>query len=250
MFGATETSGHKELDGKSDERPILLGGTSREMFELFLEHTFGRARIGPYTVDELSSFLRFCDMYQCFHTRHFVIARIQSSSRHFHPAQLINLAIKYHARALFPPAFKRLVDTPITQLTAQRRELLGNTVFTDLVYVQAAVDQHRRIVAGEEPKILMHASDCQDPLGCDEDWHAIWWNGMGRFLLDGRNPQPYGEAVKRFKDLKFGRVSRGCKELMFKIIEQETAFAHANQFIEETCNRLVEQLIFDSSPSA
>jgi hypothetical protein len=42
MFGATETSGHKELDGKSDERPILLDGTSREMFELFLEHIFGR----------------------------------------------------------------------------------------------------------------------------------------------------------------------------------------------------------------
>jgi hypothetical protein len=42
MFGAIETSGHKELDGKSDERPILLDGTSREMFELFLEHTFGR----------------------------------------------------------------------------------------------------------------------------------------------------------------------------------------------------------------
>jgi hypothetical protein len=41
MFGATENSGHKELDGKSDERPILLDGTSCEMFELFLEHTFG-----------------------------------------------------------------------------------------------------------------------------------------------------------------------------------------------------------------
>jgi hypothetical protein len=45
----------------------------------------------------------------------------------------------------------------------------------------------------------------------DEDWYAIWWNGMGRFLLDGRNPQPYGEAIKHFKDMEFGRVSGGVQ---------------------------------------
>ena len=42
MFGATETAGLEEIDGKSDERPIHLDGITREMFELFLEHTFGR----------------------------------------------------------------------------------------------------------------------------------------------------------------------------------------------------------------
>jgi hypothetical protein len=189
-------------------------------------------------------------MYQCSHTRKFVVSRIQSSRFHFHPAQLVNLAVQYNTGAIFPFAFKRLVNTPITQLTAQHRELIGNDVFTTLVYVQAALEEHRRIVAAEEPKILMHTSDCQDPIGCNEDWHAIWWNGMARFLLDGRNPQPYREAVKRFKDLQFGRVSGGCKELMFKIIEQGTAFNHADQFVDEACNRLVEKLIFEPSSSA
>jgi len=129
--------------------------------------------------------------------------------------QLITLAVKCCAREILPDAFKRLglVDTPITQLTAHHRELLGTTVFTTLVYVRVALEQHRRIVAVEEPKILMHASDCQEPVGCDEDWHAIWWNGMGRFLLDGRNPQPYGEAVKYFKDMQFRRVSRSVMNL-------------------------------------
>ncbi|KAG1851931.1 hypothetical protein F4604DRAFT_1592184, partial [Suillus subluteus] len=130
------------------------------------------------------------------------------------------------------------------------RELLGNDVFMTLVYVQAALKEHRRIVAAEEPKILMHTSDCQDPVGCNEDWHAIWWNGMARFLLDGRNPQPYREAVKHFKDLQFGCVSRGCKELMFKIIGEGAAFNHADQFIDEACNRLADELIFEPSLEA
>ncbi|KAG1819327.1 hypothetical protein EV424DRAFT_1323472 [Suillus variegatus] len=247
MFSATEAAGFEEMDGKNDERPIHLDGTTREMFELFLEHTFGRARTGQYTIEELANFLHFCDMYQCSHTRKFVVSRIQSTRYHFHPAQLINLAVQYNTSALFPFAFKRLVDTPITQLTAQHRELLGNDVFTTLVYVQAALEEHRRIVAAEEPKILMHTSDCQDPVGCNEDWHAIWWNGMARFLLDGRNPQPYREAVKRFKDMQFGRVSGGCKELMFKIIGEGAAFNHADQFVDEACSRLAEKLIFESS---
>jgi len=42
MFSVVENSGHEELDGRSDEKPICLDGISREMFELFLEHTFGR----------------------------------------------------------------------------------------------------------------------------------------------------------------------------------------------------------------
>ncbi|KAG2138160.1 hypothetical protein BD769DRAFT_1384696 [Suillus cothurnatus] len=206
MLSATETAGLEEMNGKSDERPIRLDGTMREMFELFLEHTFGRAHIGQYTIEELSNFLHFCNMYQCSHTQNFIVSHIQSTRYHFHPAQLINLAVWYNT----------------------------------------TLEEHHHIVAAEEPKILMHTNDCQDPVGYNEDWHTIWWNGMAHFLLDGQNPQPYCEAIKCFKDLQFRHVSGGCKELMFKIIREGTTFNHADRFINEACNCLAEKLIFDS----
>ncbi|KAG2066113.1 hypothetical protein BDR04DRAFT_106930 [Suillus decipiens] len=71
MFAAQD--GQIELDGMSDDRPIHLNGLSQDAFELFLEHTFGRVRTGPHTTDELLKFLHFCDMYQCRHTREFVM---------------------------------------------------------------------------------------------------------------------------------------------------------------------------------
>jgi len=91
-------------------------------------------------------------------------------------ALLISIAIKYHVCELFPDAFKQLVDILITNLTAQQRELLGHTVFTHLVYVklEAALDPHHRVVAAKLPKILVHASECQDSRGYDEAWHTIW----------------------------------------------------------------------------
>lgn len=209
-----------------------------------------RMRTGSYTVDELTKFLHFCDMYQCHHAREFVVSRVFSARYRFHPAQLINIAIKYHVRSVFSFAFQQLAETPITEITHAHRELMGNDVFLNVVYVQAALDHHRRIVAAEEPKILMHSNECHNPTGCNEDWHAIWWNGMGRFLLDGRNAQPYGDAVKCFKKMSFGRVSEGCKEIMFKILDQGVAFQHAEHFVSEACQFLVEKLVFEPSSSS
>ena len=39
---------------------------------------------------------------------------------------------------------------------------------------------------------------------------------MGRYLLDGQNPQPYDEAVRQFRlEAVFGCMGKGCKEKMF-----------------------------------
>ncbi|KAG2048596.1 hypothetical protein BDR06DRAFT_844926, partial [Suillus hirtellus] len=83
------------------------------------------------------------------------------------------------------------------------QKLMGNKVFLNVIYVQAALDSHHQIVAVEELKILMHLNECQDPTSCNEDRHIIWWNGMGQLLLDGRNPQPYNDTIKHFKELQF-----------------------------------------------
>lgn len=99
-------------------------------------------RTGSYTVDELTKFLHFCDMYQCHHAREFVVSRVFSARYRFHPAQLINIAIKYHVRSVFSFAFQQLAETPITEITHAHRELMGNDVFLNVVYVQAVLDHH------------------------------------------------------------------------------------------------------------
>ncbi|KAG2351357.1 hypothetical protein BDR07DRAFT_1445034, partial [Suillus spraguei] len=36
---------------------------------------------------------------------------------------------------------------------------------------------------------------------CEEDRKQLWWNGMDRFLLNGRILQPCKEAVQRFEKI-------------------------------------------------
>jgi len=65
---------------------------------------------------------------------------------------------------------------------------------------------------------------------------------MGRFLLDGRNPQPFGDAVKRFRRMEFGRMGTGCQKLMFQILDRGVGFRYTDVFITEVCNGLVDEL--------
>lgn len=118
---------------------------------------------------------------------------------------------------------------------------MGYDVFIALVYAKSALDEHAQIIANEEPVILSHATDRQDPIACEEDWRAVWWNEMGRFLLDGRNPKPFSDAVERFREMQFGRMGAGCQKLMFRILERGVGFRYADAFVSNICDGLVNE---------
>jgi len=160
----------------------------------------------------------------------------------YHPAELIQLGCQFNIPKLFKRGFRSLLDIPLKQVSKEHRLEIGNDAFVALVYAKSLLNKHSCIIASEELVILTHAVDCQDPIACQEDWHSVWWNGMGCFLLDGRNPQPFGDAVKRFQQMEFGRMGTGCQKLMFQILGRGVGFRYADVFITEVCNVLVDEL--------
>ena len=152
-----------------------------------------------YDTKELKEFVGFCVKYQCEQTLQFVTNVIRTRLYQFHAAQLVNITIKHQICEFFSTGFERLLKIPIQDISKVHQELMGNEVFVALVYAKATLNEHCCIVATEEPPILLHVDNCKDPQACRQDWHAIWWNGMGHFLLDGRNPQPFDRAVDRFR---------------------------------------------------
>jgi hypothetical protein len=91
-------------------------------------------------------------------------------------------------------------------------------IFVAAVRTMAVLNKNHHMMACEPLPILMHCVECYDPVQCANDWQATWWNGMARFLLDGRNPLTYKESFNRFQLLQFGEVSEGCKESMLTMI--------------------------------
>lgn len=47
---------------------------------------------------------------------------------------------------------------------------------------------------------------------------------MGRYLLDGRNPQPYHSAVSQFEGVSYGSMDLECWRAMVALVKEGKAF--------------------------
>jgi len=195
--------------------------------------------------DAVIQLLELSDMYLCKDAREYAIQHLQRQRFSLEPPQLISLALKYHIKALLPHAFERLVSTRINDISDAERHVIGSVVWNTMIKVKERLDVHRRIVACEAPPTMVHAGTCSMQNKCEEDWKQLWWNGMGRFLLDGRNPQPYKDAVERFEKLDTGGVNYGCWKAMLLVIQGHTAFSHEQKLISRTADNLVKCLIVE-----
>ncbi|KAG1814721.1 uncharacterized protein BJ212DRAFT_349069 [Suillus subaureus] len=73
---------------------------------------------------------------------------------------------------------------------------------------------------------------------------------MACFLLDGRNPQKFYEAIERFQELEseIGRVNPECWKMMLQTVKKGTTFHLASDLVEETAQRLSAALITEPGP--
>ena len=120
---------------------------------------------------------------------------------------------------------------------------MGLDVYAAFIYVKTRLDAYTCTVA-TEPPIMVHADSCSDHKGCAEDWVTVWWNGMGRLLLDAKNPHPFDEAMDCFKLLQFGRVGEDCKRHMFSdVLLVNIPLAHSHCFVIHVRDCLVQKFI-------
>ncbi|KAI6149663.1 hypothetical protein BKA82DRAFT_161407, partial [Pisolithus tinctorius] len=208
-------------EGKVDGQPIILSGKNltAQTFDLFIKFKFMCPHpSAKYSLDDLKNLLEFICHFQCStHMLNFITSCVIKRVYFFHPSELIYLGIKYKIQAIFKRGFTRLCKVLLTKIKKPHCVWMGMDTYVAYVYVRSHLDEYIHTVAAEFPPIV-HSSSCQDHKGCAEDWAAVWWNGMGQLLLDGRNPWHLDEAIDHFKGLQFGQVSVDCKRHMFSHI--------------------------------
>ncbi|KAG2349870.1 hypothetical protein BDR05DRAFT_1021526 [Suillus weaverae] len=142
-------------------------------------------------------------------------------------------------------------DHPIVipELSMNMFELFLSVAYsrTDL---KELLDEHNHIVACKELPIIKHSPYCMDNTACFIDWQQLWWNSMAHFLLDGRNPQKFHEAIEHFQELgsEIGRVNPECWKMLLQTVKKGTAFHLAFDLVEETAQQLSAALIMEPGP--
>jgi hypothetical protein len=178
-------------------------------------------------------------------TLEFALDNIHNHRWHFHPAELIKISHEFNTQLLFQNAFERLVKTPLRNLSNDHIHMLGFDNFITLVRLKEAAEEHQHLVACEPPLIEAHHDSCTDNMLCSDDWYAVWWNIMGRSLLDARNPLLWDEAVKRLEKAEFGEMGDECKRTMLDLVSEGTGFAHPDVLIHTKAAALAQNIVED-----
>lgn len=147
-----------------------------------------------------------CRKFQCDKICSRLVAAVIQYPYALHPAERIWIAREFSVVGLMHSALSTMMEIPLFEITEEHCRLMGWDIYRIVTRLKEASDIHRRIVACEPPK-LTHRGDCLNPKLCEEHWRGTWWNGMGRFLMDGRTKLSFEEAVKRFVLMSFGEMN-------------------------------------------
>ncbi|KAH7904391.1 hypothetical protein BJ138DRAFT_1019193 [Hygrophoropsis aurantiaca] len=237
-------------DGFFDENPIVLEQTVAAIFELFLSICYNnwppglrpQEAIAAIADTAVADVLHMGDKYQSQVVREWAFDQLYERRFRMDPIQLVSLALKFQSKKIFPHGFRRLTEIRINDISSTSCRDIGNAVWDELINLRELLNVHRHIVACEPP-FVQHSLFCSDQTTCSEDWRQVWWNGMGRCLLDGRNPQSYREAIERFERMQFGQMNVQCWRDMLHFIKERLAFQRADDLIREKCNELMETFI-------
>ncbi|KIM63561.1 hypothetical protein SCLCIDRAFT_1173263, partial [Scleroderma citrinum Foug A] len=193
MFDVTHDFGFDESQGSSDQNPIINEGSTVQGFELFLSVLYDKWRPDAARMSDemMVQLLQLSQKYQSKSAREHGLKRLQNRLWHISPTKLVSISLKYQIKDVFEHAFSQLVWLHVNKLDC---DILTIPVWNTLIMAKEQLDLHRRIVACEPPP-MVHLTCCQDRKTCDDDWRQVWWNGMGRFLLNGRNPLSFDDTM-------------------------------------------------------
>ncbi|KAI5982410.1 hypothetical protein EDD15DRAFT_2323847 [Pisolithus albus] len=232
--------------GLTDDKPILVPERiSDTAFELFLSVCYDKWRPdsshdGERVVVEL---LELSRIYEAQDVRKYAIKLLSITDQYtFKPIDLASIALKYQIKDIFCRAFRQLVHWRINDIKDSEFDLLDSPVWRFLFRLRERLDIHRRIVACEPPR-LVHSVRCEDHRRCHDDWCQLWWNGMGRFLVDGRNPQSFDHAILQFQGLSYGSMNPECWRKMIKCVKEGKAFVHEDDLVDRAVRGLAEIII-------
>ncbi|KAJ6455078.1 hypothetical protein C8R47DRAFT_1060887 [Mycena vitilis] len=182
-------------------------------------------------------------------TREHALSIIKERRFSFPPALLIHVCVKYGTRMFFDNAFHKLGMGTLRELTTRDAEWLELPIYTALARLIEAMQEHRRILAAEPPefdnKRLIgppHKPDCKHNGRCAEDWGRAWWNGMARFLLDGRNNLTYTDSLNQFKRMDFGDMNAGCLRAMFDFVDTDVGNKHGYAMLAKVTAELMKTI--------
>lgn len=127
---------------------------------------------------------------------------------------------------------------PLRELTLADGQMMGAVPLLIVAKAKENIHLHHHNIACNPPEVT-HSMECTDPTSCSDDWKAVWWNEMGRSLMDAENPLSWAEAVKRFRKAEFGRMGDKCRDDIMNEIALGNGFYRGYEIRDDAAKKFL-----------
>ncbi|KAG9309792.1 hypothetical protein JVU11DRAFT_10168 [Chiua virens] len=192
MLSLPQGENQENIEGRSDDNPIVLHGIVRQEFDHLLCYLHGRRGGSDSELERrefLISVLKLSDLYQIDTGFQFAVSELKRASpMPFEPSLKLKLGRQYRINKWVEPAFCALMERPVSSITRLEAHQMGMEFFWILVTTKAEIEDHYRALAYTEPALDQLGDLCETPQACAAVWKDEWWNGIARHLLHPETP--------------------------------------------------------------
>ncbi len=135
--------------------------------------------------------------------------------------------------------FERLLVKPFSDLKFEDAQSIGLEGLLIVAKAKENIHLHLHNIACNAPHIK-HGDACINNTACDEDWNAVWWNIMGRNLLDAEHPVSWGESSRRLRQSEFGRMGHQCRDQIMNRVTSDMTPFRGNEIRDHAAQKFID----------
>ncbi|KAJ6467475.1 hypothetical protein DFH09DRAFT_1482998 [Mycena vulgaris] len=228
-------------DGKDDDHPIDLdrSGISNIDFRYLLVFLYDQDEVPmPTPLQYYFSVLHLSKMWRIPSGIKYAIAELPGHPD-FTPAIQIRLSRQYDIKDWADPAFRNLIDRPLSQITLADAEHMGVVAYYKLVQVKCKLSEYKLGMAFNPPDIH-HSFGCLDEPACERLWESFWWAGFAKQILHP-NSKKAPAAIMLELDATKGPVAHmipGCLRNTMDAMWEDNPFNDEQELVDEASTDL------------
>jgi hypothetical protein len=157
----------------------------------------------------------------------------------FTPAIQIQLSRQYDINDWVDPAFRDLIQRPLSQITVSDAEHMGVVAYHKLVQVKCKMAEHKVGLAFNPPDVH-HSFSCLDENECSRLWEWFWWGGYAKQLLHPDTKKTPAAIMLELDPTKgpIAHMNRRCLENTMEGVWEENPFNDEQEFVDEASSDL------------
>ncbi|KAF8532345.1 hypothetical protein JB92DRAFT_2841981 [Gautieria morchelliformis] len=141
------------------------------------------------------------------------------------PAHKLSLAIRFQTKDWTEAVFKVFMDIPLQNFTIEDAALLGQPIMMLIMTTQAAIRNHRLLVAYNPLKLQYHGTTCRKSMTtCQCNWENTWWDRLAWHYLHPDFPCSPQAILLKLEQTPVLGVTTECWMQAVKTIKEQRIF--------------------------